>query len=397
VPRLGILLALLCATPARAGSLDDAAAAVARHAPGGDTAIRVRARDAATGRLAQELAGLLVGRVGGGVEEDAAAAARAGYGALLEVEVAAEAGELVLLGRVLDVERLLWRPAGGGVAATFVERAPLDAELRAWLGGPTATAPILVARRWSFRQVGPPVDLGSPLLALAAADLDGDRRAELVALTADEVVVLRLDGGAPAVLARAALAGPPPLPRPRIPLGTLVAGERILARSSEHAGAAALVWKGGALAPDGAAQGYPTCAGPATLVPGLPLLAGVPSLPERFLSAGCGGGLTAAVDAGGTLRAGASAVADVGAAFAIADLDGDGTAELVASAYRPPGTGDLLGVRRLDDGRPLRPPATVRGGVAAIAAGDLDGDGAIDAIAATRAPGASEVELWLLE
>jgi len=408
--RRAVLLWLLCASPAAAGSLDDFAGALAGHAPGGrDTAVRVRPRDAATQRVAQELGGLIVGRVdGAAVVDDEAGARRAGFAALLDVEVGVEAGEIVALGRVVSVERDLWREVlgmRGGTTSGFAVRAKLDGELRAWLGGAATpvTPTTAVARRWSFRPLAAPVELGSSLLALAAADLDADRRAELIALTVDEVLVLRVEAGAATVIARAPLDGPAPLPRPRVPAGALIAAGPIAARSSEHAAGGSYVWQNGALVRGGeAVSGYPTCAGMASLLPAVPILGGVPSLPERFLGVACAGDAVAVVEPGGSLRiarggAPAVTVADVGTAFAMADLDGDGNLELVASSYRVAGTGDLLSVRRLADGRPLRRPTPTRDGVAGIAVGDLDADGTPDVVAATRLQGDTKAELWLLE
>jgi hypothetical protein len=155
--------------------------------------------------VAQELGGLIVGRVDGAAAvDDEAGARRAGFAALLDVEVGVEAGEIVALGRVVSVERDLWREVlgmRGGTTSGFAVRAKLDGELRAWLGGAATpvTPTTAVARRWSFRPLAAPVELGSSLLALAAADLDADRRAELIALTVDEVLVLRVEAGAATV------------------------------------------------------------------------------------------------------------------------------------------------------------------------------------------------------
>jgi hypothetical protein len=256
-------------------------------------------------------------------------------------------------------------------------------------------------------------DLGAPLLAAVAADLDGDGRAELIALTTDELIALHVTAEGASVLARTRLEGAPSAPRPRFAIGTLVAlaepGSplQLRARSSEHGGGS-FGWQTGTMVRTADASGFPTCAGPATLLPGVALFAGaVPPFPERYLAAGCGGGLIAVLDPGGTLRlhrpgerAARSTLPGIGTAFLVDDLDGDGVAELVAAAYRAPATGDQLTVWRLGaDGavQRLRKPTALAAGVVALAAGDLDGDGALDVVAVARQPGATQVELWLLE
>lgn len=413
VARWFLIALLALPLPARADALTDLAADLAAKFPAhGRAAIEVRPRDPSTARIAQSLSGLLLGRMQASpIEGGATAARRAGFEVLVDVEVAIENGEVVALARVLSVERDLWReianPDGGqAIASIAVGRARIDADLRALVGGPPPVTPTTPAppRRWSFRALDAGLDLGAPLLALAAVDLDGDRRAELVALTTDEIIVLRFDGSAASPLARVRLDGRAVLPRPRTPVGTLV-GERLAARSSEHGPGASYAWQNGALVKTGSVDGYPVCAGAANLVAGAAIFAGSAPLPERFLAAGCGAGATGSVDASGILRlirggAAWAIVPGVGTAFAIADLDGDGVPEVVTAANRAPGTGDLLAVQKIGgDGsaRPARKPTAVPGGVAAIAAGDLDGDGVVDVLAAARAPGETQVELWLLE
>jgi hypothetical protein len=109
---------------------------------------------------------------------------------------------------------------------------------------------------------------------------------------------------------------------------------------------------------------------------------------------------------GGAL-APAGEVADVGTGFALADLDGDGRSELVASRTGP-GSPDGVRVLRLDAGP--RPASTqtatamwesppIPGAVLSAAAWDLTGDGLDDVVLAAVQPGPDGVagtELWLV-
>jgi len=108
---------------------------------------------------------------------------------------------------------------------------------------PARVPPTPVPVRWQARRVAS-IPLDAPLLALAAGDLDGDARDELVALTTREVVVLAPDGSGQGfvVRARAPLPAEPASVRPRTPVGTLVVHDsdgdgrdEVAARSSEQA------------------------------------------------------------------------------------------------------------------------------------------------------------------
>ena len=253
--------------------------------------------------------------------------------------------------------------------------------------------------RWQARRLAS-IPLDAPLLALAAADLDGDGRDELAALTARELVILAHDGHAFAVHGRALLPAEPATMRPRAPVGTLVVRDsdgdgrdEIAARSSEQArgiilalapgaglGSAALEERGrmtgfplcgdvlGHLEPgrnvfDGVAPAAPAPAAPAAAAPvaGSPAAdAGLlPPLPPRFWSARCRVEL---VDPVGRPLAAAGVVAR------------DGTLLVTSRVRCAPAEPDCP------------PPAEARhaGAGAAFEIADLDRDGQVE-IAVTRA------------
>lgn len=298
--------------------------------------------------------------------------------------------------------------------------------------------PSPLALTWQARQLG-----GGPSefvpLAATGADLDGDRRAELVVLGARAAQLLRIErAGSVTPVARLALPGPEAPLRPRTPVGALVVTAEggatvVRARSSELGAGAVLAWRSGQLLATGSFGGFPLCgeqsvemwpgrhlfataafAAASAATPGTwpevrsPVLT---ALCREFAGASSGAPLRvhAVVDVTGQLlvrRAGpctgAVCVADVsvpgvGYALDIADVDLDGVPELIASGHLAPGEADRVVVARLAESGPT--PLfthTFGGAVVAVAAADFAGDGRPLVVVAVRPVGTPGVELWTL-
>jgi hypothetical protein len=244
-------------------------------------------------------------------------------------------------------------------------------------------------------------------VAIAVGDLDGDKQAEIVVLTPAQVVVLKPSGQ---IVARRDLGSLPRSPRPpREPAGALAieAGEpgkpRVLAFSFARAKSEALELSGGELRPVQTIDAPAACSGEAGVLKGLAQPGKNLFAPEVRLGARSGTLPFGAVSVAANPRAGAPAfvavspdgvaslldlelkaseapVGPAGAAIALGDLDGDGASELVTSAFAR--TDDRVRLTRLDGKTALFESEVLAVNLAAAAAGDLSGDGRDQAILA---------------
>jgi hypothetical protein len=391
---LALSLLVLCGGASR-GSLDALADALAARVPSAneDVGLAVHAPSA---KLGGDLAELIAGRLrarGCRVRLDGERG-----DLLIQLDLVSADGKLRASGTAWAVPSRLWAPGGALEArAHLFAEAPLDDELRAYLSTTPTTTPSHEWQVWS-------VPLGDVALeAIDVGDVDGDRRAELVGATANEVIVWRLDGGRAVERARHPFGGRAAAQRPRRELATVsVDGGVISAHASgfadgfRRAGAATQALRGFA---------FPGVPAATELEAGVDQFRGDGNaLPERFWSAAglrrAGAPLVAATSAPGVLwvRAGTAApfvARGVGAQVTLAALE---RGELVATSEPvEPGEADAVVVRALAAGLPVvhrvdRLPGNVR----ALASGDLDGDGRAEIVAVVRDDAARRTELWML-
>jgi len=421
VRRIGWLLALALLTAAEPsrGTLDAFADAVVEKArphlvPARDLDVAV-AVAGSWPRLGDDLAALVIARLrklglrsvtrGDG---DAAWARAAGYERLVRLDLDVGGGRLRASGSVVALSASPWTAPTELRAHLYVET-PLDAELRAYL--PPVTTP---PGRWQARGV-PVGDVD--VLALDVGDVDGDGRAEVVGATATEAIVWGWDGARLTERRRFPLGGRPAATMPRAPVATVVVDRgAVTARSSLYADGLYAPARGKTIVARG--WSFPGVAATCELPAGVDVFAAAgctpaTGLPEHFWTvAGLRGGARparaapmAAIDPAGTLwvSLGASALAPampltvrgVGAQVALVALD---RGEFVATSEPvQPGEADAIVVRALAAGLPVAYRADrLPGNVRALAAGDVDGDGRAELVAAVRDRAARRTELWMV-
>ena len=279
--------------------------------------------------------------------------------------------------------------------------------------------PVPVAVKWRPVKLGS-LDLGAPLVAVTAADLDGDGRAELYLVTARDVIAVGvLPSGKLRELGRVAFTGEPAVPAPRDVVGTaVVEGTALFAGVSSWARDLKVEWRGKALSARHGSGGLRLCGDK------VPLAAGRNHFregPAALFGARCRDDLVdpsgaplhvrgelsitntldvrvARCAADGTCQpAQGYQVKDAGVAFELADVDRDGVPDIIVSSASAPGDADAVRVIAL--GAPNAKPSykkTFNGGVAGLAVGDLDADGAPEVVAIVRLAGATRVDVWRL-
>jgi hypothetical protein len=298
-------------------------------------------------------------------------------------------------------------------------RTRLDAIVAA--KAPKLVPPVPIAPKWKVTKVDS-IDLGSPLVALVAAELDGDRRAgELYAVTAREVVALGYQRGKLVPIGRVAFTGERAVPEPRDVVGTaVVEGKEIVAAASPWAKELRVTWNGKRLVATGAAApAFTVCPGEhAQLAPGrnhfsngtynvrcrddlvdaqgLPLRVRAELATNNRLAVTvkrCAPGGDACKDIG------KYEYAKVGVAFEIADVDRDGTPEVIVSEASAPDAEDSVKVITLGgDDRRGRFKKGFQGGVAGLVVVDGDDpDDIPEVLAAVRFQGISRLDVWRLD
>ncbi len=284
--------------------------------------------------------------------------------------------------------------------------------------GPTLVPPVPVAVKWKATRIGS-LELGAPLVALVAGDLDGNGKGELYAVTSREVIAMSLVDGKAKELGRVAFTGERAVPAPRDVVGTAVIdGSILIAHSSTWARGLRVHWHGKTLIADAGDSELALCPGEhAKLAPGRNYfgeggnkLYAVRCRTDLVDEAGRAlhlrGELSIAnkLDLQVTTCTGATCGASVGydfpgvgVAFELADIDHDGHPEVIVSGAGAPGDADAVKVLTLggDDKKPVF-RKTFTGGVVGLAAIDAAGTGARWVIAAVRLVGANRVDLWRL-
>ncbi|MDB4953183.1 MAG: repeat protein [Myxococcales bacterium] len=292
-------------------------------------------------------------------------------------------------------------------------RAQLDAAGRAHAPKP----PVPIAVKWKPLRIDT-LDLGAPVAALVAGDLDHDGKSELYAVTAREVIALVLAGGRAKELGRVTFDGEPAVPASRDLVGAAVIdGDAVLASVSTYAHGTRASWQGKTLVGARGEAGFALCAGEhEALAAGRNYFGdaktgfyGVRCRRDLIDPAGRPLHVRAVLELTGKLDVAVESCAaepcvtshfeypNVGFAFEIADVDHDGKPELIYSAANAPGDTDVVKVVTIggDEKRPLFKRKFDGEGIAGIAVIAVDGGEEI--LVVSRQFGSSRLNLWRLD
>lgn len=356
------------------GSLVMARLAEAKRAP-----VPVDARDATTAeKLARELR----------------------LSTLVRLTVTLEAPKLVVRGDALSTHVNFWSgstPTRSGPALAIATS--VDADLEALTMAGSTPSP----------QIARPLELSPVVLAksthvpaaVTIADVDGDHRGEVIALIGDVVFTWSADGK---LRNKTELSAPLSTRPTREPFGFLaVNGGRLTAWSSRRDKPQAFTWVNEGWRANGVVEALVT--GPITVTPRPGFSSFQPDFswagkqtkwPDALSQLSLSGTLALGVTPGGSASVSrgvsvTNAVTGVGSGSAIADLDGDGTPEVVVTTARTIGESDevrVLSLGAFESVQTRSGPASeatalwqrkLDGRAVVAAAGDVDGD-AVDEV-----------------
>ena len=339
-----------------------------------------------------------------GSEANAEGAARArDLRTLVRLSVSLEGSALQARGDALGTWVNFWSgqtPTRPAFSAALAQHVDADEEVLAWARAPNAAPGLLKL------SIGVLAHLPARPAALLMADLDGDKKAEVVVLTDDELLALSPEGK---TLARYDLRGFAAAKSAcREPFGALAlssAPVRLTWLSARRAHGETLSYSNGAFHPVAPADAVALEGFTAHLMPGLNVLGadlvfqGKPlEAPAPLHSLSARDGLLALVLEGGALSLSRGAFAapglkGAGSASVLADLDGDGTPELVTTSkafFPEPDEVKVMAARDAEaaqakggavtDVAALWQGPTPRGRALVAAAGDLDGDGSDEVV-----------------